>query len=825
MMEEDDLFLDDDLDDIPDNTLLELEQNAISSTQRQQPTPAARLPPLRKQAHNASSLARSQKPAKNLPWRPPQRQQQPQAPQTRPGAAPPASAPEPPSSDYGIDEEHVIDLDEPSMIIQPASGPQSRAPSRASSRPASNHGNKAAVDAETAAAFAAADAEMGGQVNGGWAQAPHLQHRASSNAEMASLQARIAQLEAEQNRLRKAEQEARTAALARQGEISIVRANQEKDKKDYERRISVMQKLHSDQSAKHKAELDATRKEREKMETDNRFLQHDLAQEAERAKRTGGPVKPRPAKEKDTPRKAKRKALGDGFDDEEVLTVSPSRSREKSKDQTPKAGAKRKRSAQDSPLPALSFTQPQQPTQQASGDVPIVAAGSAVQIARSNIERERYEYMQRMLHHRRRAGDERTVELFAKYSLPPAPGRTLSSIFFDGLAGPAQPEDSDSMALKVSRTLLKLWASCIQNKSYEPLALILDMLRAALDFEYSDVITKLIEEAVPLCLYSMDLVVTPLVSVMQRPSLSASFDYEAQAKLAAEVDIDEVVDFLHLLSQSAELHPERNEAFWRTMQMTSTLVMLSRAQPVPRLITGLQVLRGSILDATSGPISEDPMKQDQQERATVDRLTSLLFDSPAVPPDEPPYSDEEIAELRLETLLVLKQMCLTDHGGSVLAQHRSAIGRLVKFLDGQVCKLYDITPDVGRTLMEGDDQPTAHELIIKTVNLTVRLIHHLLHAYESSIDLQQKLAAVHGGYHRFLISLTRVAFSEQLVFEQGIETEVVEAAHEILDNVLSPEEGEAIVKAVETPRGTRSTTTHKDTSGESQGDEMDTEDG
>ena len=31
----------------------------------------------------------------------------------------------------------------------------------------------------------------------------------------------------------------------------------------------------------------------------------------------------------------------------------------------------------------------------------------------------------------------------------------------------------------------------------------------------------------------------------------------------------------------------------------------------------------------------------------------------------------------------------------------------------------------------------------------------------------------------------------------------MEAAHTVLDNVLSPEEGEAILKAVETPRGAR----------------------
>jgi hypothetical protein len=66
---EDDMFLDDDLDDIPDNTLLELEQNAISSTQKQKssqpPPPAVNL---RKQAHNASSLYRSQKATNNIAW-------------------------------------------------------------------------------------------------------------------------------------------------------------------------------------------------------------------------------------------------------------------------------------------------------------------------------------------------------------------------------------------------------------------------------------------------------------------------------------------------------------------------------------------------------------------------------------------------------------------------------------------------------------------------------------------------------------------------------------------------------------------------------------
>jgi hypothetical protein len=63
---EDDMFLDDDLDDIPDNTLLELEQNAISSTQRQKasqaPPPAFQSIPLAK-FYQEFGMAASKTPA------------------------------------------------------------------------------------------------------------------------------------------------------------------------------------------------------------------------------------------------------------------------------------------------------------------------------------------------------------------------------------------------------------------------------------------------------------------------------------------------------------------------------------------------------------------------------------------------------------------------------------------------------------------------------------------------------------------------------------------------------------------------------------------
>ena len=45
------------------------------------------------------------------------------------------------------------------------------------------------------------------------------------------------------------------------------------------------------------------------------------------------------------------------------------------------------------------------------------------------------------------------------------------------------------------------------------------------------------------------------------------------------------------------------------------------------------------------------------------------------------------------------------------------------------------------------------------------------------------------------MAFTRLAFSDALVLEEGIEEEVVDAAHQLLDEYLTPEEGIALLNA------------------------------
>lgn len=60
-------------------------------------------------------------------------------------------------------------------------------------------------------------------------------------------------------------------------------------------------------------------------------------------------------------------------------------------------------------------------------------------------------------------------------------------------------------------------------------------------------------------------------------------------------------------------------------------------------------------------------------------------------------------------------------------------------------------------------------------------------------NVPAKLAASHGGAHRYLLTLARLTFAEEdLVFEAGIGADTVELAHELLELAVTPDEGDGV---------------------------------
>ncbi len=62
--------------------------------------------------------------------------------------------------------------------------------------------------------------------------------------------------------------------------------------------------------------------------------------------------------------------------------------------------------------------------------------------------------------------------------------------------------------------------------------------------------------------------------------------------------------------------------------------------------------------------------------------------------------------------------------------------------------------------------------------------------------MQKKLAVILGGTQKYLLCLSRLNFSEEdLVLESGIDPDVPAYALELLELIVTPEEGDAIQMA------------------------------
>jgi hypothetical protein len=289
-----------------------------------------------------------------------------------------------------------------------------------------------------------------------------------------------------------------------------------------------------------------------------------------------------------------------------------------------------------------------------------------------------------------------------------------------------------------------------------------------------------IEKVVPFAMATADIVAIPIA----RASIAKKGKPKHNmATSANSIDVFACLALLHTIAQAASPFPEAMAEFWRHMKFDFVLLILMKAQPLPQIILMLELLQTSALDSTFGAIlgdEEGVERQARREADTIDRLTLLLFETPHSGSGED-ADPSEVLTMRVGILSVLATMCITDHGGRALALHRHAIGRLFKFLHDSINDLYNHTF-------------ADHALQIKGVNMSMRLLHHLVTQFAKIVDIRTKLSNVQGGTHMHLIALTRLAFSERVWFEEGIQPEVMDAAHQLLDEYLSPDEGEALLQ-------------------------------
>lgn len=157
---------------------------------------------------------------------------------------------------------------------------------------------------------------------------------------------------------------------AKHGEIAIVRSKQEKTVKQYEREMTALRKLNEDRILKQEKELEAAKIAEKNAATEREFLRQEVAEESEKVRRLNRTkTKEKQGASVTTPNK-KTLPHRDGFDDDEIDVLSPSRiSPTKFRNRllgspSKSSGAKRKRKNVESPISALEVRQVDEPVVQ-----------------------------------------------------------------------------------------------------------------------------------------------------------------------------------------------------------------------------------------------------------------------------------------------------------------------------------------------------------------------------------------------------------------------------------------------------------------------------
>ncbi|KAE8349348.1 hypothetical protein BDV28DRAFT_62864 [Aspergillus coremiiformis] len=584
---------------------------------------------------------------------------------------------------------------------------------------------------------------------------------------------------------------AKSMTETKAGEIAIIRSNQTKLAENYERQLAALRKAMAEEVARHKEEIEAARAEGKMLATENAFLKQDLAEESMRInnqKATAAWTEERVAP--GTPKKHGPLPFRDGFDDDEILAVSPSKSTQY-KQMSPTAGDKRKRKlSENSPIP-LELSLPLEPmhVEAAVGDMSDDASDEAIPNRLAQVDNQNSQHVKLLLNHQTFPNEQSDIEVMAKLAFPSDAQRTLSTILLEEMAD----LHIGNYLLEYARAIISLWSRALREKFFQPIPMFMGIMRYILALDAPSSAPELIKYLVPLLQDSGD--INGIPRFKHSPVSRQNFGQIRQtplSELQPLVDSTEALGILYQVACSC-LHIDHVlEQFWRYVRYDFILMMLNCSQNLSDIVLVLNVLSTSVRIESFGSVQDTEQDQSANENYIIDRVANLLSETPQVDEGQPPYMPWEICDMRLEALSLLTSIAFNQaapsstHGSMIIASHPTVLARLVRAMHDELDALYPSPPE--------------KELHASLVNGLMRLIYGVMRRHPEHVDLQSKLCRVAGGKQKFLVVLTRLAFSEGLILEAGIEDDTVDMAHEILDDAVNPQEAEALQEAFAKPK-------------------------
>ena len=404
------------------------------------------------------------------------------------------------------------------------------------------------------------------------------------------------------------------------------------------------------------------------------------------------------------------------------------------------------------------------------------------------------------------------------------------------------PEQPLSLVVDFIDLMIDLWQRCLSERYHAPIHYLASLIAYALQLNTISLAPHIIASLIPVCTTTCQLVALPRFNsvdgdISQHPdgmvrqlsgdgSVTHCLSLLCQAALGCLSPSTEDPEMAITLGSSQQIF------FWKTVDMEFVIALLSLKQPESDWYGIISLLWTSVLPDSIGPMPNpitptgygkeslvDSQSRELAADAVVERVSICLAELPRW---AAPGSAKEL-QVRLAVLNTLVVFAASPFGMRHIARSNATIQRLVAVLCGAIDRLYDVDPplpdDDGGDRMEvdvdvvipngagdddlddlvdggngecGQDLPT---LLCRVISKAVLLLHTLATNSQTadSVSILTQVAASNGGSQRCLLALARLSFAEEdLVLEAGIDIDTVERAHELLELVVTPDEGEGM---------------------------------
>lgn len=453
----------------------------------------------------------------------------------------------------------------------------------------------------------------------------------------------------------------------------------DKSQKEYERVQAAKEKSHAEQLAKLQKDREAAEIAARNAAIERDFTKQDLFEESERVRKLNKAKNSKDVQAM-TPKKTKPMPFRDGFDDDEIEVLSPSKVSpskfQKRQPGTPSRAAKRKRKANDSPsASALNMVPvPDQPSQLRK--LPLLDESI---LERLVLQDDRSDFLAAMLDHRPNKNHLRTLEALGKHALPSSPNESFSSLVLGELPRIGSKKPISEVPSEFCLFIIRLWSKCMDESYYTPIYLFVDILTFALELKTLSIVPHIIDQLIPLVQKTADLVAIP------------RFEGKSCDPYDKDINVSACLALTHLAALGCVPEQEHITRFWKLMRWDVVLYILSQNQPVTDFEWMLRILSTSVLKDSFGSNPDDNPKFRASTNAghIIERLTYPLFEVPCLPGSVAKADADVVLKLRLQIILLMTGMTRSSYAGNALASHPTAIGRVVSLMSNELDSLYD----------------------------------------------------------------------------------------------------------------------------------------